>query len=185
MVPSRSVGVPAHPKFPSSIHPAPPMLTLSGSLRVPRAGTLRHAPIIRRTSRRSGHPPRRRSTRRRCLRVHQPSIIFIDRTVRVVHVAIDQLDAVPIKPPAPPSLGPGATYRLVAHVMEAKYCHHRPHYRTQGIFKVRHGVGIPRNTFCHWDNGRKDRELVPPAFGYFCFRRPLLSFDAQEQPGIG
>jgi len=81
----------------------------------------------------------------------QPSIIFIDRTVRVVHVAIDQLDAVPIKPPAPPSLGLGATHRLVAHVMEAKYCHHRPHYRTEGIFKVRHGVDIPRNTFCHWD----------------------------------
>ena len=50
----------------------------------------------------------------------QPSIIFIDRTVRVVHVAIDQLDAVPIKPLAPPSLGLGATHRLVAHVMEAK-----------------------------------------------------------------
>ena len=81
----------------------------------------------------------------------QPSIIFIDRTVRVVHVAIDQLDAVPIKPPAPPSLGLGATHRLVAHVMEAKYCHHRPHYRTEGIFKVRHGVDIPRHTFCHWD----------------------------------
>jgi len=86
----------------------------------------------------------------------QPSIIFIDRTVRVVHVAIDQLDAVPIKPPAPPSLGLGATHRLVAHVMEAKYCHHRPHYRTEGIFKVRHGVDIPRNTFCHWDNGVAD-----------------------------
>jgi transposase len=81
----------------------------------------------------------------------QPSIIFIDRTVRVVHVAIDQLDAVPVKPAAPPSLGLGATPRLVAHVMEAKYCHHRPHYRTAGIFNIRHGLDIPRHTLCHWD----------------------------------
>jgi transposase len=81
----------------------------------------------------------------------QPSHIFIERTVRVVHVAIDQLDAAPIKPPAPPSIGLGATPRMVAHVMEAKYCHHRPHYRTQGIFQVRHGVDIPRHTLCHWD----------------------------------
>jgi transposase len=81
----------------------------------------------------------------------QPSHIFIERTVRVVHVAIDQLDAAPIKPPAPPSIGLGATPRMVAHVMEAKYCHHRPHYRTQGIFNIRHGVDIPRHTLCHWD----------------------------------
>ena len=81
----------------------------------------------------------------------QPSRIFIERTVRVVHVAIGQPDAVPVKPPAPPSLGLGATHRLVAHVMEAKYCHHRPHYRTQGIFNVRHGVDIPRHTLCNWD----------------------------------
>jgi transposase len=86
----------------------------------------------------------------------QPSIIFIERTVRVVHVAIGQLDAAPIKPPAPPSLGLGATHRLVAHVMEAKYCHHRPHYRTEGIFKVRHGVDIPRHTLCNWDKAVAD-----------------------------
>ena len=81
----------------------------------------------------------------------QPSRIFIERTVRLVHVAIGQPDATPLKPSAPPSLGLGATARFVAHVMEAKYCHHRPHYRTEGILKVRHGVDIPRHTLCHWD----------------------------------
>ena len=50
--------------------------------------------------------------------------------MRVVHVAKDNPDAVPLKPAAPPSLGLGATSRLVAYVTAAKYCHHRPHYRT-------------------------------------------------------
>ncbi|PAW62886.1 MAG: hypothetical protein B9S34_15460 [Opitutia bacterium Tous-C1TDCM] len=61
---------------------------------------------------------------------YQPGRIFIHRTVRVVHVAKDNPDAVPLKPAAPPSLGLGATSRLVAYVTAAKYCHHRPHYRT-------------------------------------------------------
>jgi len=82
---------------------------------------------------------------------YQPSRIFINRTVRLVHVAKDDPDATPIKPAAPPSLGLGATPRLVAYVTAAKYCHHRPHYRTEGILQSRHGVHIPRNTLCHWD----------------------------------
>lgn len=82
---------------------------------------------------------------------YQPSRIFIKRLVRVVHIAIGQPDAVPVKVPAPPSLGLAATPRLVAHVMAAKYRHHRPHYRTQGILRERHAVEIARNTLCHWD----------------------------------
>lgn len=82
---------------------------------------------------------------------YQPGRIFIHRTVRLVHVAKDDPDATPIKPAAPPSLGLGATPRLVAYTTAAKYCHHRPHYRTEGILQRRHGVHIPRNTLCHWD----------------------------------
>lgn len=82
---------------------------------------------------------------------YQPARIFIQRTVRVVHVAKDDPDAAPVKPAAPPSLGLGATARLVAYTAAAKYCHHRPHYRTEGILQRRHRVHIPRNTLCHWD----------------------------------
>jgi transposase len=82
---------------------------------------------------------------------YQPSRIFIQRTIREVHVAKDDPDATPIKPAAPPSLGLGANPRLVAYVTAAKYCHHRPHYRTEDILLRRHRVHIPRNTLCHWD----------------------------------
>ena len=82
---------------------------------------------------------------------YQPGRILIQRTVRIVHVAKDDPDATPVKPAAPPSLGLGATARLVAYTTAAKYCHHRPHYRTEGILLRRHGVHIPRNTLCHWD----------------------------------
>jgi transposase len=82
---------------------------------------------------------------------YQPGRILIQRTVRIVHVAKDDPDASPIKPAAPPSLGLGATARLVAYTTAAKYCHHRPHYRTEGILLRRHSVHIPRNTLCHWD----------------------------------
>ena len=82
---------------------------------------------------------------------YQPPRIFIERTVRVVHVAIGQPDAAPLKPWAPPSSGLGATARLLAYAMAAKYCHHRPHYRTERILLERHGVMIPRHTLCHWD----------------------------------
>jgi transposase len=81
----------------------------------------------------------------------QPSRIFIQRIVRVVHVAKDQPDATPIKPAAPPSLGLSATPRFVAYITASKYCHHRPHYRSEDILWHRHGVHIPRNTLCHWD----------------------------------
>jgi transposase len=82
---------------------------------------------------------------------YQPGRILIQRTVRIVHVAKNDPDATPIKPAAPPSLGLGATPRLVAYTTASKYCHHRPHYRTEGILQRRHGVSIPRNTLCHWD----------------------------------
>jgi transposase len=82
---------------------------------------------------------------------YQPGRIFIRRTVRVVHVARDHPDAVPLKPAAVPSLGLGATPRLVAYVTAAKYCHHRPHYRTEGILLRRHRVHLPRHKLCHWD----------------------------------
>jgi transposase len=82
---------------------------------------------------------------------YQPGRILIQRTVRIVHVAKADPDATPIKPAAPPTLGLGATPRLVAYTTAAKYCHHRPHYRTEGILQRRHGVHIPRNTLCHWD----------------------------------
>lgn len=82
---------------------------------------------------------------------YQPGRILIQRTVRIVHVAKNDPDAAPIKPAAPPSLGLGATARLVAYTTAAKYSHHRPHYRTEGILQRRHRVHIPRNTLCHWD----------------------------------
>jgi transposase len=82
---------------------------------------------------------------------YQPGRILIQRTVREVHVAKDDPDAAPVKPAAPPSLGLAATPRLVAYVTASKYCHHRPHYRTEEILLRRHGVRIPRHTLCHSD----------------------------------
>ncbi|MFO7639811.1 MAG: IS66 family transposase [Candidatus Competibacteraceae bacterium] len=82
---------------------------------------------------------------------YQPPAVFIERTVRVVHVAIGRPDAVPLKPPAPRSLELSATARMVAYSTASKYCHHRPHFRTEGILRDRHGVEIPRHTLCHWD----------------------------------
>ena len=87
---------------------------------------------------------------------YQPAVIFISRLTRPVHVRIGDPDAVPLKAPAPPSLGLSATARLVAYVLSSKYCHHRPHYRTQGILLQRHGVEFARNTFCHWDRTAAD-----------------------------
>jgi transposase len=81
---------------------------------------------------------------------YQRAVIFIERVIRPVYVARDNPDAAPIKSCAPPSLGLGATPRLVAYVLAAKYCHHRPFYRTQGILLRRHRVEFARNTFCHW-----------------------------------
>ena len=80
----------------------------------------------------------------------QPSVIFINRITRPVHVSVNDPDGVPFKAPAPPSLGLGATPRLVAQVLAGKYCDHLPFYRQQGIFLRRYGVDFPRNTFCHW-----------------------------------
>lgn len=82
---------------------------------------------------------------------YQPGRILIQRTIREVHVAKHQPDAAPLKPAAPPSLGLTATPRLVAYVTASKYCHHRPHHRTEDILLRRHRVHIPRHTLCHWD----------------------------------
>lgn len=112
---------------------------------------------------------------------YQPGRIFIHRTVRVVHVAKDNPDAVPLKPAAPPSLGLGATSRLVAYVTAAKYCHHRPHYRTQGIVLRRHGVHLPRHKLCHWD--KVVAETIEPL--YKLVHRGLLdggNLQADETP---
>jgi len=104
---------------------------------------------------------------------YQPPQIFIQRIVRVVHVAIGQPDATPVKVAAPPSLGLSATPRLVAYVMASKYCHHRPHYRTQGILRVRHNVDIARNTLCNWDKVVAD--TLEPV--YKLLHRGLLQSD--------
>lgn len=82
---------------------------------------------------------------------YQPGRILIQRTVREVHVAKADPDAAPVKPAAPPSLGLAATPRFTAYVTASKYCHHRPHYRTEDILQRRHGVRIPRHTLCHSD----------------------------------
>jgi transposase len=82
---------------------------------------------------------------------YQPGRILIQRTVREVHVAKHDPDAAPLKPAAPPSLGLAATPRFVAYITASKYCHHRPHYRTEDILLRRHGVRIPRHTLCHSD----------------------------------
>ncbi len=87
---------------------------------------------------------------------YRPAAIFINRLVRVVHVPVGYPDGVPVKAPAPPSLGLGATSRLVAYVLASKYCYHRPHYRTQNVLRQRHGVEFPRNTLCHWDGVAAD-----------------------------
>ena len=87
---------------------------------------------------------------------YQAAVIFISRLTRPVHVRIGDPDAVRVKAPAPPSLGLGANPRLVAYVLASTYCHHRPHYRTQGILRQRHGVEFARNTFCHWDRTAAD-----------------------------
>lgn len=83
---------------------------------------------------------------------YQPEVIFIERTVRPVFLRLGDPDAVPFKSPAPPALRPGlgATCRLLAHLMVAKYCDHLPFYRQESILRRRHGVELPRHTLCRW-----------------------------------
>ena len=112
---------------------------------------------------------------------YQPGRIFIRRIVRIVHVAKDDDDATPVKPAAPPSLGLGATARLVAYTTTSKYCHHRPHYRTEEILLRRHHVRIPRHTLCHWDKVVAD--VIEPL--YKLIHRGLLdthNLQADETP---
>ena len=92
----------------------------------------------------------------------QPSVIFITRITRPVHVPVNNPDGVPVKAPAPPSLGLSATPRLVAQVLAGKYCDHLPFYRQHGIFLRRYGVDFPRNTFCHWTDVSAD--LCEPVY---------------------
>lgn len=82
---------------------------------------------------------------------YQPARILIQRTVREVHVARNQPDAKPIKPAAPPSLGLAITPQFASYLIVSKYCHHRPHYRTEEILQRRHGIDIPRHTLCYLD----------------------------------
>jgi transposase len=93
---------------------------------------------------------------------YQRAVIFIERVIRPVFVARQDPDAAPLKSPAPPSLGLAATPRLVAYVLAAKYCHHRPFYRTQGILLRRHRVDFARNTFCHWADTAA--EVIEPLY---------------------
>jgi transposase len=112
---------------------------------------------------------------------YQPAVIFIERIIRPVFVARENPDAAPLKSPAPPSLGLGATPRLVAYVLAAKYCHHRPFYRTQGILQRRHRVDFARNTFCHWADTVAD--VIEPL--YKLIHRQLLqsgNLQADETP---
>jgi hypothetical protein len=112
---------------------------------------------------------------------YQPAVIFIERIIRPVFVARENPDAAPLKSPAPPSLGLGATPRLVAYVLAAKYCHHRPFYRTQGILQRRHRVDFARNTFCHWAAVAAD--VIEPL--YKLIHRQLLqsgNLQADETP---
>jgi transposase len=112
---------------------------------------------------------------------YQPGRLLIQRTVREVHVAKDDPDAAPIKPAAPPSLGLAATPRFTAYVTASKYCHHRPHYRTEEILLRRHGVRVPRHTLCHSD--KVVAETIEPL--YKLLHRGLLAtgnLQADETP---
>jgi transposase len=93
---------------------------------------------------------------------YQPAVVFIERVIRPVYVSQQDLDAAPLKSPAPPSLELGATARFIAYVLAAKYCHHRPFYRTQAILFRRHRVDFARNTFCHW--AEVAAEIIEPLY---------------------
>jgi transposase len=121
---------------------------------------------------------------------YRPAAIFVQRVVRVVHVPLDDPDGVPLKVPAPPSIGLSATPRLVFHVLCSKYAHHRPHYRTQGILRQRHGVELARNTLCNWDRVAADTcEPVYKLIHSGLLERHLLQADETPvhylDPGAG
>ena len=56
-------------------------------------------------------------------------------------------DTAPVKPAAPPSLGLAATPRFAAYITASKYCHHRPHYRTEDIL-LRRNSGVYLQNRC-------------------------------------
>lgn len=83
---------------------------------------------------------------------YEPARFFRRRLVRRKYVRRGELDAVPVIAPLPESLqerclaAPG----LLAQILIAKYCDHLPLYRQEQIYRIRHGVYLPRHSMARW-----------------------------------
>jgi transposase len=122
----------------------------------------------------------------------QPGHFFKRQIIRPKYVRIGSPDLPPIIAPLPNRwterciAAPG----LQAHITISKYADHLPLYRQEQIFKIRHGVELPRNTMARWiDYVADSLKLI-----YLCMAEQLLSGDYLQidetpirylQPGSG
>ncbi|HWI56371.1 MAG TPA: IS66 family transposase, partial [Bacillota bacterium] len=83
---------------------------------------------------------------------YEPGRFLKRRTVRRTYVHRTQPDRAPVTAPLPPCLqerglaAPG----LLAHVLVTKFGDHVPLYRLEQIFRLRHGLNLPRQTMTRW-----------------------------------
>lgn len=83
---------------------------------------------------------------------YEPQRFKLRRIIRRTWVKRGDPDAVPLTAPLPPCLLEGSllTPSLAAHLITSKFSDHLPFYRQEQILDHRHGIGIGRNTMCHW-----------------------------------
>ena len=96
-----------------------------------------------------------------------PQQIFVLQHVRLQY-AVAEREELGIKIAALPKLAlpkSNASSGLLAHITQAKFCHHLPLYRQEQIWKEL-GVNIPRNSMCRWlaELGEKVQPVVDEIF---------------------
>jgi transposase len=83
---------------------------------------------------------------------YEPARFFRRRLIRRKYVKRSEGHLAPIIAPLPPSLqercvaAPG----LLAQIIISKYCDHLPLYRQEHIYRLRHGVHLPRQSLVRW-----------------------------------
>ena len=82
---------------------------------------------------------------------YQPGKFSRKLLVRPKYVRIEQPYEAPITAELPTMQDKGiAAPGLIAQVIVAKYCDHLPLYRQEQIYKLRHGIELPRQTLARW-----------------------------------
>ena len=83
---------------------------------------------------------------------YEPAQFIRRRLIRRKYVLRREVDAVPIIAPLPAMLQERCTVApgLIAQILIGKYCDHLPFYRQEQIYKIRHGVWLPRQSMTRW-----------------------------------